>query len=293
MRGGLAVGVALAAASLAMAYRATHPRRKPIRDGSPAAGPATEDVVFVSRDGIRLSGWFIPAEHAVGGIILCHGFPANRVEMVPLARLLHHAGMHVLLFDFRALGRSEGSLCTIGFHEIRDLLGAVDYMVNRPEMDGLNLGVFGNSMGGAVAIMAAAEDSRISAVGALGAYATLDRAIAQRCRMALGPLGPAVHKQAVWWGRRLWLDRHPRDVSPADQIALIAPRSVLIVHGSHDHTIRVEDAHTLYTAAGEPRQLVLLPNSWHIWVHPQDRTLYQESIKQFFANTIVQPGSAM
>jgi len=293
VQGALAAGAALALGSFAMAYRATHPRRMAVRKPEGAGELPIEEVVFASRDGVRLSGWFIPARNAVGGVILCHGFPSNRAEMLPVARLLAAAGMHLLLFDFRALGRSEGNLCTIGFHEVRDLLGAVDYMTKRPEMAGLNVGVFGNSMGGAVAIMAAAEDARIQAVGTHGAYATLERAIAQRCRMALGPLGPAVHKQAVWWGRRLWMDRHPRDVSPADLIARLAPRPVLLLHGSHDRTIRTEDARTLYESASGPKELILLPRSWHIWVHSLDRPTYEESILRFFTESLATTSSSL
>lgn len=283
--GAIAAGAALALGSFAMAYRATHPRRKAVRVRGSEELPL-EDVVFPSRDGVRLSGWFVPAERAVGGVILCHGFPSNRAEMLPLAGLLREAGFHLLLFDFRALGRSEGNLCTIGHHEVRDLLGAVDYMTRRPEMAGLNLGVFGNSMGGAVAIMAAAEDTRISAVATHGAYATLETAIAQRCRMALGPLGPAMHRPTVWWGRRLWMDVHPRDVSPTDVVDALSPRPLLLLHGANDRTIRTEDARALYNRAAEPRQLVMLPRSWHIWVHPLDRPIYERSISEFFRSAL-------
>jgi fermentation-respiration switch protein FrsA (DUF1100 family) len=283
-------GLGLSVGAFVFAYSATHPRRKPVHDELSEDSLLREDVVFPSRDGVRLSGWFVPAERAVGGVILCHGFPSNRAEMIPLVRLLRGIGMHVLLFDFRALGRSEGNLCTIGFHEVRDLLGATDYLTRRPEMAELKVGVFGNSMGGAVAIMAAAEDERIAAVATHGAYATLESAIAQRCRMALGPLGPAVHKQAVWWGRRLWLDRHPRDVSPVSAIGAISPRPVLLLHGAHDHTIRADDANALFEAAGGPKRLTLLPRSWHIWVHPQDRQIYEHEITQFFRDSVAASG---
>ncbi len=287
--GVLAAGAVLALGSFAFAYRATHPKRRravPIKAGDSLP---LENVVFTARDGIRLSAWFLPsgnAAGAVGGVILCHGFPTSREEMLPLARLLHVAGMHVLLFDFRAMGSSEGALCTIGSHEVRDLLGAVDYMVGRSEMAGLQLGAFGNSMGGAVAIMAAAEDPRIAAVATHGAYATLERAISQRCRITFGPAGPMLHRGAIWWGRRFWMTVHPRDVAPVRVIARISPRPVLILHGAHDLTIRRDDARSLYDAAAGPKELVILPRSWHIWVHPRDMNLYKEKALAFFKDNL-------
>src|SRR5690348_10569949 len=68
------------------AWLATHPLRLPVRRPSDEALPL-EDVVFPARDGIRIAGWFAPAQNAQGGVILCHGHPMNRVEMLPWARL--------------------------------------------------------------------------------------------------------------------------------------------------------------------------------------------------------------
>jgi alpha-beta hydrolase superfamily lysophospholipase len=240
-----------------------------------------EDVVFPSRDGLRLSGWFVPSPGARAGIILCHGFPGHREEVLLWARMLYPEGFHLLLFDFRALGQSEGDLCSIGYHEVNDLLGAVDYLTARPEMQGLPLGVFGLSMGGAVSLMTAAQDERIAAVATHGAYASLDRAIAQHCRVYAGPFGSLLEKQASWWGRR-WFPMEPRCVSPVDVVERIAPRPVLLFHGARDFIARPDDAHALYGAAGEPKQLQFLPHSWHRRIHAKDQPAYEKLLTEFF-----------
>ena len=112
-----AAGVGLVAGTLAYAYFATHPWRFPIRVTPTAHGLAYEDIVFSAADGIRLSGWLIPASadnDKRAAVIVCHGYPMNRQEMLPHAALLHEAGFTTLLFDFRALGESEGDLCSVG-----------------------------------------------------------------------------------------------------------------------------------------------------------------------------------
>src|SRR5690348_8865946 len=121
---GLLLGGALwALGTHGFAWLAMHPIRQPVR--RPEDDDLDlKDVTFPARDGVRLSGWFAPAPSARGGIILCHGHPMNRVEMLPWARLLHAVGFHTLLFDFRAMGQSEGDLCSIGYLEVNDLLGA-------------------------------------------------------------------------------------------------------------------------------------------------------------------------
>ena len=280
-----AAGAMWGLGSLAFAYFSTHPIRRRLRRSPVEFELPFEDVSFRARDGVRLSGWFMPAPEARAGIILCHGFPHNRTEMLFWAKPLHAAGFHLLLFDFRRLGLSEGELCSIGHHEIGDLLGAVDYLSERPEMSALPLGVFGLSMGGAVALMAAAQDERIAAVATHGAYASLDRAIAQHCRLYFGPFAPAMHPPATWWGRR-WLPLDPREVSPLDAVPQIAPRPILLYHGGRDIIARPADARALYEAASEPKQLHLLPRSWHVYIHPEERDDYEKTLLGFFHDAL-------
>jgi fermentation-respiration switch protein FrsA (DUF1100 family) len=276
-----AAGITMGLGSLAFAYLSTHPVRRPLRSTPDDYGLPFEDIVFPSRDGMRLSGWFVPFPGARAGVILCHGFPSNREEMLFWARMLYPEGFHLLLFDFRALGESEGDLCSIGYHEVNDLLGAVDYLTARPEMQGLPVGVFGLSMGGAVSLMTAAQDERIAAVATHGAYASLARAIAQHCRVYVGPLGPLLDRQASWWGRR-WFPLEPRCVSPVDVVGRIAPRPVLLFHGGRDFIVRPDDAHALYRAAGEPKQLHLLPRSWHVRIDAEEQPAYEKTVMEFF-----------
>lgn len=277
-------GVGLVAGSLTYAWFATHPPRLRVR-AKKARGLPIEPVTFLSRDGLKISGWFIPAENAVGAIILCHGHPANRMEMLPRARTLHPAGFHLLLFDFRSLGESEGKLCSIGLHETQDLQGAADYLFQRTEMRGLPLGVYGISMGGAVAIMTAAKDDRFAAVATHGAYADLDTAITQRGRMILGPLGRLFSAPTAFFGRR-WLPCEPRHVSPVMVIEKIAPRPILIFHGARDISVNPADGKALYAAAEQPKSLRILPRSWHITVHPSERAAYDRELIAFFQGNL-------
>lgn len=282
-----AAGAALTAGSLALAYFSTHPCRIPLWTNPGRLGWDYEDVEFPSRDGTRISGWFIPAEDARAGIILCHGFPMNRAEMLGWAPALRQLGVHLLLFDFRALGRSGGDLCTIGHHETLDMLGAADYLEDRPEMSGLPMGAFGLSMGGAVAIMASAQDQRIAAVATHGAYATLEDAMVRRCRLYAGPFGPALYTPTRWWGRR-WMPIDPGEVSPLDVIGRIAPRPVLMFHGMRDKVVSPQDAERLYDAAGAPKILHRMARSWHFRIHTTDREEYDRILLGFFSSFLTE-----
>ncbi|MBX3064149.1 MAG: alpha/beta fold hydrolase, partial [Anaerolineae bacterium] len=112
-----------------------------------------QDISFLSRDGIRLRGWWLPtaSDHALGTIILCAGQDGSMEGDTVQVVALHHAGFNVLMFDWRGHGRSDGDMVTMGALEVNDLLGALDYL---DEQRGINrVGVLGFSMGGAVALM--------------------------------------------------------------------------------------------------------------------------------------------
>ena len=127
----IAVGLAawLMAGMLIILQRSVYPKRiLPLL--TPAMSNAGwAEVRFPSAgDGALLSGWFVPAQSkSVQGVVLCcHGMSQNREQMLAWAESLWASGFHVLLFDFRAVGHSEGHRATGGVLEAQDVLGAVN-----------------------------------------------------------------------------------------------------------------------------------------------------------------------
>jgi dipeptidyl aminopeptidase/acylaminoacyl peptidase len=129
-----------------------------------------EEVQFPARDGLRLSGWFIPAKKTAAQespvtLALVHGWPWNRlgtaaeniltdipgsspVHLLHLAHGLHHAGYQLLMFDLRNHGQSAADMpSTFGLREANDLLGALEYLAGREDVDGQRMGAVGFSMG--------------------------------------------------------------------------------------------------------------------------------------------------
>src|SRR5207244_10777079 len=87
-------------------------------------------------------------------LVLLHGYPAEKADVLPIAAALAPR-FTVLLLDQRYFGQSGGRATTIGYRERGDLRRAIDVLAAR----GFNeVGVFGFSLGGAVALLAAAAD---------------------------------------------------------------------------------------------------------------------------------------
>ena len=164
------VGVAgaLVAWSLASFWLAVRPPRIAIPLGPADYGLTVESVTITADDGVKLAGWLVNRADAPA-IVLLHGYPAEKADLLPLAAALS-SRFTVLLLDQRYFGASEGGATTLGLRERRDLRRALDFLAGRGFQQ---VGVFGLSLGGAVALLAAAEDPRIRAVAAYAPFADL------------------------------------------------------------------------------------------------------------------------
>lgn len=294
-----AVGIAalwalcLAAGAYLIAYRATHPPRKAIRNTPESLGAPYEEIQMAAADGVPLSGWFVPSSDArpTGVVILCHGMAAHREEMLRWLPALREAGLAALLFDFRASGRSGGARCTGGYEEPADLRGTIDYLSQRSDTAGLPIGVFGFSMGGAVALLTAAEDARIQAVAGHGVFTCMRRAVRQRCRHHFGYFGPIVERIVLWVGyREGWFPCAPEAIAPLAAVAQLGVRPLLLLHGAHDPIVPPCEARALHAAACGPRALRLLPRAGHSHIPPSLRLEVSQQVAAFFIASLGTPG---
>ncbi len=237
-------------------------RRVPDASASPADFALDyKDVAFASRDGLTLRGWLIPANYPRGTVVFCPGHAGSMDSDLRYAPVFHHKGYNVLLFDYRAHGRSDGHLVSMGCLEQQDLLGAIDWLQRR----GIErVGVFGFSMGGRVAISTAPQTEAIVAVVSDGAPVTMMEAIAagSKERGLPGWLALPVAWLTLWLaGRRVGCDLSAADA--AHWVPKLAPRALLLVHGGRDPYVSTAAVERLFAAAGEPKELWVVPEAGH------------------------------
>jgi len=268
---------------------------RPDEPASPADyGLPFAEVLFNSRDGLTLHGWFIPARGVTafslededwatgskGTIVFGHGRFGSKDPDVKYVPWLREAGYNCLLFDFRGHGRSQGDYTSFGYHEREDLLGAIDLLQSK----GIpRVGVLGFSLGAVVGISTAAQCPAITAVVADGAFVRLRRALAQGAeergvpRWLVRALGPSI----LWLaGRRVGGDLEQSD--PLRWVDNIAPRALFLIHGEEDPYVSVEDVRRLYDAAGEPKELWIAAGAGHRRVDQIYGDEYRERVAGFF-----------
>ncbi|MDQ6669827.1 MAG: alpha/beta fold hydrolase [Chloroflexota bacterium] len=251
-----------------------------------------EDVKFASaQDNMRLSGWFFKA---LGGgpapaVVLCHGIGTGRRECLPMALRFSAAGYNVLCFDFRAHGMSDGQFSSVGLHETDDVIGAVEYLKQRPEVDARRIGVVGFSMGAVATIQAAARCHDIAAVVADSAYASFLEAVRYSFRLVSRlphfPVAPIAMRWAKWM-----VHVDPGLLRPVDVIGRITPRPILLTHGTLDEIVPVRHAYTLFKAAEEPKELWVVPEARHVEARDLDPQGYFERIERFLHQALSPSG---
>jgi uncharacterized protein len=260
------LGIGYVFVPLTIAMYATHSPRALLGGRTPAdEGLPYRDVTLAAADGTRLAGWYVPSRNGAA-MVLLHGSGSSRLNVLDHLGILGRAGYGVLAVDSRGHGRSDGEPMDFGWLAHLDIRAGVSFLARQSDVNEDRIGVLGVSMGGTGALIAAAEDPRVSAVIAEGiAVASFPDAL------RLGP--------DRWWKLPFyWVASTGGDLLSAasppmpmeDAVEAVAPRPVLLISGRgtdegylNRHLVEV----------GAPTtELLALPDTKHslgIWSHPQ------------------------
>ena len=274
---------------LAVVLHLSRPRRSFDPANSPAAQQlAYKDVRFPARGGdAEIAGWYV--EHAAGrhALVIVHGKDSSRTRehsgrTAELMARLYRRGFALLAIDLRGHGQSSPGRLSFGINEHRDILGAVDWLRAQGYPPG-SIGVLGVSLGGASTIMAAAREPAIGAAVSDCAYAEFAPIMRANFRRVTH-LPPFLISSAELWNR-LIAGTDILGVRPVADVGRIAPRPLLIIHGSADQLIPLEHAYALHAAYPES-ELWVLPGVRHAAAFVSGPDAYVEHVATFFARSL-------
>ncbi len=229
---------------------------------APLAGPATppddalpcEQLVFGTSGGENLEGWWFPSrvesEAPLGVVLFAHGNYGHLEKQWQGPARLASRGFHVLAFDYRGFGDSEGRVTRR--HAREDLLAALAVARGRAAAEGLGVAVVGQSMGAALALEALTARTDIAALVVDCPFSSWSGIAA----LHLVARKPA--RAAVRWALRAMLvatGREPIDAAGAMRVPL------LVIAGTLDDVTPAEMARAIADRAGA--RLLLLEGEPH------------------------------
>ncbi|MBI3012598.1 MAG: alpha/beta fold hydrolase [Elusimicrobia bacterium] len=254
--------------------------RAPLDFNPKSFGFEFESFKTLTEDGIEIDGWFIPSKNkSQKTILVLHGWGANRSDAVSSTIFLAQ-NHNLVYFDFRNHGRSGGNKTSLTCLEIKDFESVVRYLKSQKPDQVKSLGIFGFSMGGAVAISGAAKIPEIQAVIAESPFASYKKSVYRFAKLFYGI--PAIIVPITLYFARWRLGFDPEDCSPIYHVHKLSPRPLLIIQGGNDPRMPVSEGQSLYDKAGEPKEIWVVPGADHGGIHENDPKEYQRKILEFY-----------
>jgi pimeloyl-ACP methyl ester carboxylesterase len=204
----------------------------------PAAAPPEE---LGARDGLAYA-LFVPEEQPLGGVVILHGAGSCKENHFDFARALRAAGMAAVAFDQRGHGASDGALDGRAVADVATMASALP--------PGAPLGLRGSSMGGYLALVAAAQ---------LGAAAVVAICPASADHLARGLSDERFDFRADADRLQAFLAEHPLDAVVPDLAA-----ELLLLHAEGDEQVPVQHSRDLAALADPGRsRYVEVPGGDH------------------------------
>ena len=198
-----------------------------------------------SHDGLAYA-LFLPEREPTAGVVVLHGAGSAKESHFDFARGCREEGMAALAFDARGHGSSEGAF---GPRAIDDVLNMTELLSAYAPRVALR----GSSMGGFLAIHAAAREPSFCAVVAI--CPAPERSLLRMLR-SREPLRFSCDTRAT----EEWL----QSLDLSDAVGRIGPdTALLLLHAQGDEQIPYTESEHLYTAAHEPKRLLILPGGHH------------------------------
>ena len=239
-----------------------------------------QDIYVESRDGLKLHGFWIPAEDPKGTVLLAHGYRSTFLVDFGLAFAFYHAlGMNILVPHQRAHGASEGRYITFGVKESEDMLCWIRF--HNRIFGNYQMILSGMSMGASTVLYLADQNlpenvkCLIADCGFSSPNAILDKVFRSVTHL---PSGPSL------WAADLFAKTFAGfSLKQKDSRAVLANARipVMLVHGLADDFVPSCMSKQAFDACASEKELLLVENASHGVSFLVDRETYTRRVIAF------------
>ncbi len=225
-----------------------------------------EEVEFPPRDWpeLTLRGWWMPAEDAKGTVIRVHGLDGTRDSSLGLSKALVDGGYSVLVFDLRGHGESDIAQMGAGIHEQDDLRGAIDYVLTHRGAEPGRILVYGDSFGGAIALMAVIDEPAVIGLFSDSSFTSVSdlmiQEIADRTRAARW--SATLLRPGILFVARVAKGLDINEVRPVDSAAFY-DYALGLVHCSTDERVPLSHLAQIRAQVQEPPHMTIYEGCEH------------------------------
>ena len=239
-----------------------------------------EEEMVLTEDGVALKGYFVHSlsDNPRATLLLLHGIGGVKEGYLGISAVLAKHGFNSFLYDSRAHGQSGGKYCTFGAREKHDVIKILDHL---EEKYGEQIfGIWGNSMGGAVALQTLEVEPRLRFGIIESTFADLRQVVYDYQKRLL--------KIGMPWVMDIALSRaaeiagfDPDRISPA-RSAKNVNQPVFLAHGDADQRIRVAYARQIFANLTSPQKtLCIVKGGRHHGLYITGGQAYLGKIIQF------------
>ena len=231
------------------AFRKNHPPRS---------------VTMFSTDALQLklkADFYPQKETSSKWAITVHGYTGQAAEMVRWIQQFYEKDFHVLAPDLRGHGKSEGNYIGMGWHDRKDILGWIDWILARdPEAE---IVLFGLSMGAATVMMTSGEElpTNVKVIVEDCGYSSVREVFEYQLNDLFGlPPFPVINA-----ANTVAKIRAGYDLSVASAVQQVAKSKtpMLFIHGEQDSFVPFEMLDVVYQAAQVDKDRLIIQGAGH------------------------------
>lgn len=234
-------------------------------------------------DGILLNGYYAYSTQNNPWVICIHGYGGKATGMVEYTEMFRNLGMNVLTVDLRGHGDSQGNYYTLGVRDSDDVILWTDWLKKSFKDDKIIL--FGISMGGATALMAAAKKSELfSIVISDSAPSDFNRMFMRILKHRMG-LVAHLFMPMLYLYTRVFAGYSLADASAGEYVSQISIPT-LYIHGQSDGLVSLEMMTELYEKSTCQKERFVMQGAEHTGAIKTDKGLYLRKVSDFIQRTV-------